>query len=209
MIKPHSFKVRYITSGMTLFLVIVAGFQLWQWKQGAVSDSVPTVVSTVFSSDSRHYSCEGVPDSSVEILLGRRDLIYKFHKHKESFACRVRYDDNEGAGSVSVDYGSGSYPLLWNSSSQALASSTSEEFRLDHIAQGEGRVYHDENIRLVDAVYICGSNEFYLRVNVGGYAEGTPAVENVKNLIASMLPELCGVEASPGSGAPSESSTRS
>lgn len=76
---------------------------------------------------------------------------------------------------------------------------------LSHVFPGWGSVYQNETTRYVDAVYICGDNDRHIGVRVYKYPEGAPVVKNVTNLIASMLPELCGSESSPESGVPSES----
>ena len=191
-------------------LSIVSGLVVWRWYIGRADSDLPTVVPSVVASGGRR-SCEGLSDSSVEILLGSRDLVYDDRSHGSSrqrnFVCIVDPEnEGNGEGSLIMESGDGVYPLDWNDTVQSIRNpSSATEIDLSHIVPGWGSVYQNEATRYVDAVYVCGDNERHIRVTVYRYPEGSPVVENVTNLIASMLPELCGTESLPESGVPSES----
>lgn len=172
---------------VTLLVLIGVSWRLLGSHDDHTRKKIPDLtVPSIIPSDSAQ-TCFGIPDRSVQALLGSYGDDLKYHSvHLQNYTTYTIANSNKNI--LRVIYGHADNDKI-PSDKIATEKNGAKPFVLQSAPQGRGLINSTDSAN-AELVYQCGQGQF-ISITIRGYVLGTPVESNLMNMANSMSSLAC------------------
>lgn len=172
---------------VTLLVLIGVSWRLLGSHDDHTRKKIPDLtVPSIIPSDSAQ-TCSGIPDRSVQALLGSYGDDLKYHSvHLQNYTTYTIANSNKNI--LRVIYGHADNDKI-PSDKIATEKNGAKPFVLQSAPQGRGLINSTDSAN-AELVYQCGQGQF-ISITIRGYVLGTPVESNLMNMANSISSLAC------------------